>query len=66
VSDLPADIERSIADLIRHAKSAGKTNAIADHSLTAMAQVTLETVIAKHLRGMAEMKAALEAQTSGA
>lgn len=63
---LPADIEAAIADLIAHAQDAGRTNGHHDHALTAVARVSLETVIAKHLRGMAEMKAALEAQTSGA
>ncbi|GJE37831.1 hypothetical protein [Methylobacterium persicinum] len=62
---LPADIEAAIADLIMHAQEAGRTTGHA-HALTAIARVSLETIIAAHLRGMAEMKAALEAQTSGA
>jgi len=48
-----------------HAQEAGSTTGHA-HALTAIARVSLETIIAAHLRGMAEMKAALEAQTSGA
>lgn len=64
--NLPTDIEHAIRDLIHHAQDAARTGSPTAHSLTSIAKVSLETVIASHLRGMAEMKAALEAQTSGA
>lgn len=64
--NLPTDIEHAIRDLIATAQDAGRTGSPTAHSLTAVARVSLETVIAAHLRAYAEMKAALEAQTSGA
>ncbi len=62
---LPTDIEHAIRDLITHAQDAGRTGSPTAHSLTAVARVSLETVIDQHMQAYREMKAALEAQTSG-
>lgn len=55
MTNLPADIEAAIADLIVHAQEAGRTTGHA-HALTAIARVSLETVIAAHLRAARETK----------
>lgn len=65
MAGLPADIEAAIADLIRHVREAGASGSATAHAVAAVSRVSLETVIAAHLRAYAEMKAALEAQTSG-